>query len=73
MSILLANRIRGVTTNVALGFGSFDEKPLQPFVSEAINGTVLPDSMTGALPYSFRHTVSLTNDSTEFSVSYVYI
>ncbi len=53
-----------MTTNVRLGFGTFNDKPTQPFAQEFINGTVVGDV------HAFRHVVSLTDDSASFAVSF---
>jgi hypothetical protein len=55
-----------VSNDVRIGFGSFIEKPLKPFVAVNSDGS----AATGA--YSFRHTVSLTTDVINFSVSFPF-
>lgn len=59
----IADRVRNVTDNVRLGFGSFVEKPTQPFSQENILGELVSDV------YAFRHVVNMTDNSTEFAAA----
>ncbi|KAL7673671.1 hypothetical protein ACOME3_008523 [Neoechinorhynchus agilis] len=73
----LATKMRNITSDFRLGFGSYVEKPIMPFVSigttnrshkscalQNQNGNIT----TTCIPaYSFKHHLSLTNDSEEFA------
>ena len=66
----IGDQISQVTTNVRLGFGSFNEKVIQPFSPEPLEVTDPPFGHDRDFPpYAFRHSVNLTADIDEFSVS----
>ena len=61
-----AQRIEGITNNVRLGVGAFNEKVTHPFARQSLDPATDPiDPST----FAFRHFVSLTDDIDEFSVS----
>ena len=70
-----AERIVGISTNFAIGFGSFVDKRQAPFVN--VNPARLENPCVGnpnfpngcQAPYSFRHVISLTPNQTLFNVS----
>lgn len=68
----IASKIVDVTTNYNLGFGSFIDKTLSPYIS--VLPGLLKDPCTppygvgGCVPsYSFKHAISLTSNNTEFN------
>ena len=63
--IILGDTIRDVSSNVRLGFGSFNDKPIQPFTSTPIEA----DDPVDASSYAFRHSVDFTDDSAFYAVS----
>ncbi|XP_065180483.1 integrin beta-6-like [Sycon ciliatum] len=65
-SVSLADALNGVSTNSYLGFGSFVEKPVEPY-SIARGPLALIPCTNCSLPYSFRNVVPLTKDRLEFT------
>ena len=59
-----------MTENVRIGFGSFNEKPLQPFTPQTLVTGEVSSDLADITPYAFRHTVNLTSNSSELSVSH---
>ncbi|KAL5506606.1 hypothetical protein EMCRGX_G008288 [Ephydatia muelleri] len=58
----IANTLYNITTDYRIGFGSFVDKKVSPYVD------VTPSSLTNSnAPYSFRHSVSLTSNITLFN------
>jgi protocadherin alpha len=68
----IATAISGITTNFKLGFGAFVDKRVAPYVSIVPNTLIDPCGANCEGPYSFRHVISLVNDSDQFNVSYDY-
>lgn len=67
----IGNQVIQVTTNVRLGFGSFNEKIIQPYAFIPLELTDPPFTLADDnFPYAFRHSVNLTDDNEEFSVSF---
>jgi hypothetical protein len=68
MLSLTANRIRNVTDNVRVGFGSFNDKATRPytyFPEQPADGSPCPQC--GPI-YAFRHQITLTDDITFYNV-----
>jgi len=60
----IAQRISSVTTNVRLGFGSFNDKVTRPFT----RNTCGTDFSVDTCPlYAFRHQIDLTSNATMFT------
>jgi protocadherin alpha len=64
---LLANKMKNITQNFRLGFGSFVDKKTMPYVS------TVPDKLREpctncAAPYGFRNQLNLTEDTGRFKV-----
>ena len=73
--ICLATCIRQLSTNFRIGFGSFVDKRVGPFVEldPAIQQNPCPNDPRICEPtYSYRHVISLTDDADEFNVMCVY-
>jgi protocadherin alpha len=60
----LARRIRDLTSNVQIGFGSFIDKPIIPFVS--VTQQTKAETENSTAPYGFRNHLSLTGDIGRF-------
>ena len=63
--IFIANEMRKITKDVRLGFGSFVDKVLMPYVN------TLPDRLESPCsncesPYSFKHRLDLTQNTSIF-------
>ncbi|XP_022823182.1 integrin beta-nu [Spodoptera litura] len=61
--------LKNLTDNFRLGFGSFAEKPLMPFISTDARRRANPCSMEEEAceaTYSYKHHLSLTNQVNEF-------
>lgn len=56
-----------------VGFGSFNEKLLQPFVMQPFDLNVPPLAEGGDAPYAFRHSINFTTDFEDFKVCYTYM
>lgn len=66
----IAETIAGITENYRLGFGSFVEKRVSPFVRVEPSRLINPCSnRVCASPYSYRHSITLTNDNQFFDDS----
>ena len=71
-SIILptATRLEEITSDFHLGFGAFNEKPLEPFTDPSQRAPLGPGgAVVSATDYSYRHFVSLTDNITQFRVS----
>ncbi|XP_055388340.1 integrin beta-PS isoform X2 [Condylostylus longicornis] len=63
---LLSQTMRNITSNFRLGFGSFVDKVLMPYVSTIPKN--LQEPCTGcAAPYGYRHIMALNTDTDSFS------
>ena len=58
----IAEKIKQITSDYRLGFGSFIDKPTQPFAPEKSFYT----KHGWHMPYAFRHQLYLTNDTNLF-------
>ena len=70
LSFPAAQRIVGLSSNFTIGFGSFVEKVVDPFTTldpRYRNDPCFQDGCEAT--YSYRHVISLTNDSSRFNVS----
>ena len=71
--VITAASIVSLSNNFSIGFGSFVEKRVSPFLS--LNPAVqedpcMNDNRFDCEPtYTYRHVISLTNDSNRFNVS----
>jgi integrin beta 1 len=64
---LLADKMRNITQNFRLGFGSFVDKKTMPYVSTVPEK--LNEPCTGcAAPYGFRNQLNLTEDTSRFKI-----
>lgn len=63
----IAETIGNITTNFRLGFGSFVDKRVAPYVSTRTNRLNDPCLDGCDSPYSYRHITSLVNNSQEFN------
>lgn len=64
----LVSSIQNISTNYQVGFGSFVDKKLAPYISilpTLVNDPCAPGGCNA--PYSYKHTVSLTGNGTDFS------
>lgn len=64
---LLADRMRSITKNFRLGFGSFIDKKVMPFVDPRKEKQESPCSEGCAPTYGFRHQMSLTANTAKFA------
>jgi len=74
----IGDRLSQLTRGVQMGFGTFVDKPVMPYVSMAANGSVrspcdyrLESSMGHScdLPYTFKNKLSLTSDLDQFEIA----
>ncbi|EPB72212.1 ribose 5-phosphate isomerase A [Ancylostoma ceylanicum] len=63
---LLAVRMRNITKNFRLGFGSFIDKKLMPFIDPRIEKQKSPCAEPCAEPYGFKHQMTLTTNTEKF-------
>ena len=68
-SLFPANQLKILSTNYRIGFGSFVDKTVGPY-------TIMRDNPCQSDPpceatYSYRHVISLTNDSQLFQVGLI--
>ncbi|KAL5496321.1 hypothetical protein EMCRGX_G012580 [Ephydatia muelleri] len=68
----IASSVQNISTNAQVGFGSFVDKKLAPFINilpALVNDPCAPPYGPGKCnpPYSYKHTVSLTTDGAYFS------
>lgn len=64
----LANALANMTRNFRLGFGSFVDKPLMPFVNQArLDNPCSAERETCSPAYGFRHHLSLSRDTKMFT------
>ena len=68
-----ADEIADISSDFRIGFGSFVDKRVSPFVSLDINRQEDPCLSGCVSTYSYRHHVDLTDDSQFFGVSTTYI
>ena len=67
LSIEIANRINNISSDSQLGFGSFVDKPVAPFIRTDPDYLEFPCGNTQCVAaYSFQHILNLTNDSALF-------
>uniref|UniRef100_A0A183BHL6 Integrin beta n=1 Tax=Globodera pallida TaxID=36090 RepID=A0A183BHL6_GLOPA len=64
---LLAERMRSITKNFRLGFGSFIDKKVMPFVDPRREKQEQPCAEGCAPTYGFRHQMSLTSNTAKFA------
>uniref|UniRef100_A0A913I850 Integrin beta n=1 Tax=Strongyloides stercoralis TaxID=6248 RepID=A0A913I850_STRER len=64
---LLAGRMRNITKNFRLGFGSFIDKKLMPFVDPRPEKQLSPCAEPCAEPYGFKNQMRLTQNTHRFS------
>ncbi len=77
--LYIATTINNISTDFRVGFGSFVDKRVPPFVSTNLSflqdpcfdNNDFPDGCVST--YSYRHHVSLTADATFFNVSLSYL
>ncbi|CAI5444386.1 unnamed protein product [Caenorhabditis angaria] len=63
---LIAQRMRTMTKNFRLGFGSFIDKKLMPFIDPRLDKQKSPCPTPCAEPYGFKHQMSLTTNTEKF-------
>ncbi|PIO74296.1 integrin beta cytoplasmic domain protein [Teladorsagia circumcincta] len=61
-----AVRMRNITKNFRLGFGSFIDKKLMPFIDPRIEKQKSPCAEPCAEPYGFKHQMTLTTNTEKF-------
>jgi integrin beta 1 len=64
---LLADRMTKITKNFRLGFGSFIDKKVMPFVDPRKEKQDSPCPEGCAPTYGFRHQMTLTNNTAKFA------
>uniref|UniRef100_A0A2M4AMG0 Integrin beta n=1 Tax=Anopheles triannulatus TaxID=58253 RepID=A0A2M4AMG0_9DIPT len=64
----IARKMRGITSNFRLGFGSFVDKVLMPYVSTVPKNLLEPCSGCVA-PYGYHNLMQLSSDANRFTVS----
>ncbi|KAI6647012.1 CD18 precursor [Oopsacas minuta] len=62
LSVEIASRIFNISSDSRLGFGSFVDKPLAPFISTTPSNLVDPCGSSCEPAYSFHHILNLTTD-----------
>ncbi|XP_059490612.1 integrin beta-PS-like [Neocloeon triangulifer] len=64
----LANAMKNMTRNFRLGFGSFVDKPLMPFVNPArMENPCSAERVTCSPAYGFHHHLTLSKDTKKFT------
>jgi protocadherin alpha len=63
----LAERMRQITKNFRLGFGSFVDKKVMPFVDPRKEKQDSPCSEGCSPTYGYRHQMSLTTNTAKFA------
>ncbi|KAL5506613.1 hypothetical protein EMCRGX_G008296 [Ephydatia muelleri] len=63
----IANTLYNITTDYRIGFGSFVDKKVSPYVDVTPSRLLDPCGIGCNAPYSFRHSVSLTSNITLFN------
>eukprot|EP00731_Ephydatia_muelleri_P004043 Em0002g219a len=63
----IANTLNNITTDYRIGFGSFVDKKVSPYVDVTPSRLLDPCGIGCNAPYSFRHSVSLTSNITLFN------
>lgn len=64
---LLAESMRNITSNFRLGFGSFVDKVVMPYVNTMPKNLVKPCPRCEAPPYGFQNVMSLSQDTNKFA------
>uniref|UniRef100_A0AC35TMN0 Integrin beta n=1 Tax=Rhabditophanes sp. KR3021 TaxID=114890 RepID=A0AC35TMN0_9BILA len=64
---LLSSRMKSITRNFRLGFGSFIDKKLMPFVDPRPEKQISPCAEPCAEPYGFKNQMKLTQNTNRFS------
>jgi integrin beta 1 len=67
----LVDGVRSITTDYRLGFGSFVDKTVLPFVLTGLNNQIVDQCNANdncVLPYGFRNQLNLTQNESEFKV-----
>eukprot|EP00731_Ephydatia_muelleri_P036274 Em0228g6a len=77
ISQLIAQQVSSITTNVRIGFGAFNDKPIYPYSPQTPAGCLpgrdapdCSDRRAGTRQYSFLHLVNFTSN---FSVPNVFV
>ncbi|KAL5496288.1 hypothetical protein EMCRGX_G012539 [Ephydatia muelleri] len=77
ISQLIAQQVSSITTNVRIGFGAFNDKPIYPYSPQTPAGCLpgrdapdCSDRRVGTRQYSFLHLVNFTSN---FSVPNVFV
>eukprot|EP00731_Ephydatia_muelleri_P004042 Em0002g218a len=65
----MPNTLYNITSDYRIGFGSFVDKKVSPYVDVTPSRLLDPCGIGCNAPYSFRHSVSLTSNITLFNVS----
>lgn len=66
LGVKLTKRMKEITTNFRLGFGSFVDKPILPYSRNSLQIKHLNDIQPA---YSFKHAMNLSEDGEDFAVS----
>ena len=66
LSVDIASRINNISSDSRLGFGSFVDKPLAPYISTTPSSLISPCDSQCEPAYSFHHILNLTEDTNEF-------
>jgi protocadherin alpha len=66
LGTLLAETMQNITSNFRLGFGSFVDKVVMPYVSTVPRKLLEPCDRCAA-PYGYKHHMKLSDDTTTFS------
>lgn len=65
----LLNSLKELTLNYRLGFGSFSDKPVMPFIQtdpQHLQNPCLSEGRTCQPPFDFKHLMTLTNKTDTF-------
>ncbi len=71
--IYTADEIADISSDFRVGFGSFVDKRVSPYVTLDVDRQLDPCLSGCVSTYSYRHHVDLTDDSQFFGVSTTYI
>ena len=66
LSVDIASRINNISSDSRLGFGSFVDKPLAPYISTTPSSLISPCDPQCEPAYSFHHILNLTENTDEF-------
>eukprot|EP00731_Ephydatia_muelleri_P036562 Em0278g3a len=73
ISQLIAQQVSSITTNVRIGFGAFNDKPIYPYSPQTPAGCLpgrdapdCSDRRAGTRQYSFLHLVNFTSNFTDY-------